>query len=351
MYPSLLLSAALLRAAAPIPRDTVPNTSGPAPRVLALKADANGNVRVIGTIPVKMTVTNIYFVVENNKQVQKRVEQEIVTSRYVNKTLADCNGTFTAADGTLLNLEEATGRVKNGATVLVSSDGKPIAKRWLRATSPDTVVMVADGFSHVQPQWGSNLLPETPAPRLTMLGSDARGKVVAPCTSAPIDGGGMYADVFIGNRILARGGRIRNYAYSSNQPSNATVVLKPLTDVKFDAYDLGGKLIARGEVLKRLAAGGMVLVAGDDRMPDPNYLKGFRGDLLVLVGPELVLPVPPIDETKKKNAANNGAVRPAVPAIIIRGRVGGAAIVPAAPVAPRPKPRPVKEAAKPAEKK
>ena len=65
MYPSLGLSAALVVPAAPVPRDTAPNTSGPAPRVIALKADATGTVRIVGSIPTKITVTNTHFVIEN----------------------------------------------------------------------------------------------------------------------------------------------------------------------------------------------------------------------------------------------------------------------------------------------
>src|SRR4051812_18699207 len=152
MYPSLVLSAALVAPAAPVPRDTAPNTTGPAPRVIALKADATGTVRVIGTIPTKITVTNTHIVIENvvengkqvQKQVQKQVEQDVVTSQYFNKTLSEFNGKFTTADGTALTPEEATARVKNGAALLASSDGKPIAKSWLRAVDSDTVVMVAD---------------------------------------------------------------------------------------------------------------------------------------------------------------------------------------------------------------
>lgn len=359
MYPSLVLSAALIAPAAPIPRDTVPSTPGPAPQVLALKADATGTVRVIGSIPMKVTITNTYFIVENNKQVQKQVEQDIVTSQYFNKTLSDCNGKFTTADGAPLTLDEANNRVKNGATVLVSADGKPIAKSWLRAAAPDTVVMVADGFSHAQPQWGGNPMPTTPAPRLAMLGTDPKGTLIAPCTSQPlVTDHGVYYGEFEGR--MAFKGRIRNvdYGYYNPQPTNATVVLKPLADVKFDAYDLTGKLISRTESLKRLAAGGMVLVAGDNRFPDENYLKGFREDLIVLVGPELVLPVTPIDKTKKSEQKDQPAKDPKVqqvapplpplqvkPAIIRGGRVGGNVVVPAAPVVAK------QVEAKPAEKK
>src|SRR5262245_30610928 len=167
MNASLVLSAALIAPAAPVPRDTAPNTTGPAPRVLALKADAGGAVRVIGNVPTKVTVTNTYFaietVVENGKQlqrqVQKQIEQDIVTQQYFNKTLSEFNGKFTTADGTPLTPEEATARVKNGATVLASTDGKPIAPSWLRTVGADTVVMVAEGLSHAQLQWGGAPLP------------------------------------------------------------------------------------------------------------------------------------------------------------------------------------------------
>ena len=53
-------------------------------------------------------------------------------------------------------------------------------------------------------------------------------------------------------------------------------------------YDLTGRRVPRADALARLAAGGLVLVAGDNRAPDEAYLKLFRGDLLVLVAPELV---------------------------------------------------------------
>jgi hypothetical protein len=49
-----------------------------------------------------------------------------------------------------------------------------------------------------------------------------------------------------------------------------------------------GKLIPRREALTRLKAGGLTLVAGDNRFPDADYLKAFREDLIVIVTPELV---------------------------------------------------------------
>ena len=54
----------------------------------------------------------------------------------------------------------------------------------------------------------------------------------------------------------------------------------------------------------------MVLVAGDARMPDQAYLKGFREDVLVLIGAELVLPTSPLDQTKKKAKPDEAKAAP-----------------------------------------
>lgn len=303
MYPSLVLTAALVSPAAPVPRDAAPNVSGPAPRVLALKADNGGAVRVTATVYIKQTVTATQTVMEGNNQVQKQVEYDTVTTQYLNKTLAEFNGKFATADGRPLTADEATARVKAGATVLASADGKPVSRAWLQAVAPDTVVMVADGLAHAQIQWGGDPYPTTPAPQLGLVAAADKGGAVAQVTSQPVGSGAMYYDemAWEGRAIRGRGIRFAgDIAYHGGPAMDAKVLTKPLAEVKFDAYDRSGKLVPRAEVLKRLAAGGLVLVAGDNRMPDDAYLKGFRDDVLVLVGNELVLPVPPLDQTKKK---------------------------------------------------
>ena len=131
--------------------------------------------------------------------------------------------------------------------------------------------------------------------------------------------------------------RVHGGYYDGQNTRNAKVVHKPLADVKFDAYDLTGKLDPQGgSPQSGSAAGGMVLVAGDNRLPDETYLKSFQRDIIVLVGPELVLPVAPVDQTKKKEEAKDPAkaekadVAPAVkPGIVIKGRAAGNAVVPA----------------------
>ena len=136
---------------------------------------------------------------------------------------------------------------------------------------------------------------------------------------------------------------------------------KLLSDVKFDAYDVSGKLIPRAEAINRLRAGGLVLLAGDNKLPDAAYLKSFRDDILVLVSGEFVFPqgMPnPYDMPVKSATAPPGpgrgdpVVRPApaiglvAPAVQLRV---APAVIQAVPIAPAPKPE-AKPAAKPAEK-
>ena len=137
MLPSLLVAAAVTAPAAPIPKDTVPNATGPAPRIVAVKADTTGAVWITANVYEKRKVQQQFMVNENGKNVLKQQEVEQMISNYVHKTIADFGGKFTTADGTSLTTEEATRRVKDGATLLITADGKPVddlprdqSRRW-----------------------------------------------------------------------------------------------------------------------------------------------------------------------------------------------------------------------------
>ena len=147
MLPSLLVAAAITAPAAPMPKDTLPNPTGPAPRVVAVKADASGAVWITANVYEKRKFPQQYVAVENGKQVVKTQEIEQTVSNYVRKQLGDFGGKFATAGGMTLTTEEATRRVKEGATLLITSDGKPIDKSWLKAVADDTVVMSAEGWA------------------------------------------------------------------------------------------------------------------------------------------------------------------------------------------------------------
>jgi hypothetical protein len=375
MLPSLLVAVTITAPAAPTPKDAVPNTSGPAPRIVAVKADANGMVWITAQIWEKRKVQQQFFVVENGKQVMKQREVEQPFSTYIHKAINDFGATFSTADGLTLSTDEAARRLKDGATLLVTANGKPIDKAWLRAVDGDTVIMQADGLAHAHFQYNqtaaNSALPTTASPRLVLLCADEKGavKVAVNPTGGMGNANSIYYEDLGGGRVI-RGRAVAwqgnleiegSYASPQADGQSGTDNRKPLTEVKFDAYDIGGKLIPRAEALKRLKAGGLVLLASDNRFPDGTYLKAFRDDILVLASGEFVFPqgMPnPYDLPVKSAAAPPGPGR-ADPVIWPAPAMGLAApalqlrVVPAAvqqlPVAPAPKPE-AKPAAKPAAK-
>ncbi len=72
------------------------------------------------------------------------------------------------------------------------------------------------------------------------------------CTSQPLNGNNnnYYGD-WEGVRAVQFNGRGRGGLGYNNMPLDAKVEFKPLADVQFDAFDLTGKRIPRGETLKR----------------------------------------------------------------------------------------------------
>jgi hypothetical protein len=333
MMHSLLVVAAIATPGAPIPKDTLPNPIGPAPRVLAVKANVGGGVTIIAIVYEKRKIQQQFFVMENGKQVLKQQETEIMTSTYIHKNLGDFGGKFTTADGADITSEQAIRRVKEGATILITADGKPIDPSWLRAVGGDTVVMHTNELGQAQFQYGHSSLPNTPNPRLVMLGTDEKGNVRIPVNTNGNNLNNAYYDEFGGfNNVRFRavaGGRVFMNGDVGNFGGDASAApatkpagpdgKKPLEDIRFDAYDLNGKLIPKADAMKRLKAGGLALFAGDNRFPDPEYLKAFRDDLIVLVSAEFVFPpgIPnPYDTpVKPAPAAKQAALIAPVPAL------------------------------------
>lgn len=302
MLPALLLAATVTASGAPVPSDTPPNPSGPAPRILAVKANAAGIVQVSAIVYEKRKMQTQYVDMENGKQVLKQREQEVTTSTYLMKNLEDFGGKFSAADGTSLTAEQAVKRAKGGATVLVPADGKAIAACWLWAVAPDAVILHTEELIHAHFQYGQPYLPATAPLGLVLLSPDAKGSVrvavnpLAGNSNAADDFGGFNGPVRV---IRGVGGRMvivnGNFVTMENDGETLPDLKlagpdgkKPFADMVFDAYDLTGKLVPRTAALKRLKSGGMVLFAGDNRFPDPAYLKVFHEDLLVVVSPELL---------------------------------------------------------------
>lgn len=281
MLPSLLLAAALAPAA-PVPPGSAGVPTGPPPAPMYLKADATGQVVIIGTVSQVVTINRSVVVNENGKQVVKQEPMQITQHMSTRTALADLNGKFATVGGATLTGAEAANRVCDGAVLFVSADGKPVEKAWLRGLSEDTIVVTTEALKNLKLNHGTANQAATPAPRVVMLAAGDDGKV-----RVDVNPNAAAADPFA-NRAALNNGLVNGI------PAAATTTPKPLDDVKFDAYDLTGKIVPRAEALKRLKNGGLALIAGDHRLPDAAYLKAFgTADLLVLASTELVLPTTP----------------------------------------------------------
>lgn len=324
MLTSLVLGAALAAPGAPVPRDTEPAPTGPAPWVLYLKADDAGRAQVMVYKNQKVTQSRSVIETVDGKPTTKIVQEEVerMVASYV--ALDTINPKFTTAQGATLTTDSVMKRAKTGFVVLVSADGKPVSKSWLRTIDPEAVIATADGLvSPVAPR-AITIVP-TAAPRLVLLGTGTNGKVQIAYNAAGGGNNGYGGGQFIGgNRVvfINNGNGMQQvflgddggyYSNPNATPVNAEAPVKSLEDAKFEAYDLNGKTVAKADALKRLKAGGFVLIAGDNRVPDASYLKLFRGDLLVLVSPEL-LNVPTGIKGVAKPAVGQPALLPAAPA-------------------------------------
>lgn len=357
MLTSMLLGAALAAPGAPIPKDADPAPTGPAPWVLYLKSDASGRAQVLVYKNQKVTQGRQVTETVDGKVVTKIV-QETVDRMIASYVLLDStNPKLTTPSGTNLTLDTVMKRAKDGIVVFVSADGKPVAKSWLRTIDPEAVIVTAEGLVSPMAPRAIVAVPTT-APRLVLLGTDKDGKVQIAYNPAAggVNNGMNFAN---GGRVMFmnNGNGVQQIflgddgSYSPNQtPVNAEAPIKSLEEIKFEAYDLDGKAVSKDNALKRLKAGGYVLISGDNRVPDASYLKVFRGELLVLVSNEL-LNVP--TGIKGKGGALGGVVQPALmivaPARAVRVRP---LVIQAIPLQVQPvKELPVAPAPKPAEKK
>ncbi|QDU19396.1 hypothetical protein [Urbifossiella limnaea] len=283
MFATLLVAAATAPAA-PIPADAHAAPAGPAPWVVHLKSDDANQLRLLVQTPATVKQTRQMVKQVNGKQVVEQQVVDVQTVQHTQVSLADLSGTVAAADGSPVGSAELLRRAKDGVTVLISADGKAVDRAWLKAVGSNTVVVAAKALAGAaaapQPINSTRGVANTPAPRLTLLTTGPDGTVRV--STQP--GGVRY---YTSGRMVIMNGAplmLDDVGYAMPNGGGAQQV-RPLNEVGFDAYDLTGRIVARDEAVRRLRAGGLVLVA-PGRFPDPAHLQPFRGDLLVLVSSE-----------------------------------------------------------------
>jgi hypothetical protein len=142
MLTSFVLSMAL---AAPVPPPMPPVAAGPAPRLLELKANADGKVMVtvVRTEMVKVQVGQggainpngaPPAVITREVPVQKTAVVELSTVKDLK---------VTTADGKKIEVADAVTKLKDGGIVVVSSDGKPVSPNFLKLFKDDVLVLTS----------------------------------------------------------------------------------------------------------------------------------------------------------------------------------------------------------------
>ncbi|MBP3955582.1 hypothetical protein J8F10_09840 [Gemmata sp. G18] len=149
MMTSLVLSMTL---AAPVPAPAPPIPAGPAPRILELKAGADGKIMVVVTRTEKIQIQGGAInpngaavaapVVARAKQVELGDVKDLVV---------------TTADGKKLETADAIKKLAPGGTVVVSADGKPVSPTFLKMFKDDVLVLAS-------PELMGAALPGKPLP-------------------------------------------------------------------------------------------------------------------------------------------------------------------------------------------
>lgn len=138
MLTSFVLSMAL---AAPVPPSTPPVASGPVPKLMELKADADGKITVTVMRTEKLKVTET-IAGPNGAPITSIREVPVV--KMVTVELGEVKDLkVTTADGKKVETADAVKTLKSGATVVVSTDGKPISPNHLKLFKDDVLVLVS----------------------------------------------------------------------------------------------------------------------------------------------------------------------------------------------------------------
>lgn len=155
MLTSLVLSMAI---AAPVPAPAPPVPTGPAPRILELKPDAEGKIRVNVLRPEKVQVGAANVIAPPNGAAPAVITREITRSKIVE--LSEVKDlTVTTADGKKLDRDEAIKKLSTGGTVVVSTDGKPVSPAFLKMFKDDVLVLASPELSGPAARAGVRPLP------------------------------------------------------------------------------------------------------------------------------------------------------------------------------------------------
>jgi hypothetical protein len=110
-----------------------------------LKPSADGKIRTFARVPEEITTKVNVTKQVNGKPVIEQEERKRIVYRNKELTLEELKGLkITTAVGQEVNTATAVEKLANGATVVISSDGKPVDSVYLRAYKDDVLVLSSE---------------------------------------------------------------------------------------------------------------------------------------------------------------------------------------------------------------
>jgi hypothetical protein len=176
MLTTFTLLAAMV--AAPVPKDAAP--AGPAPRLLELKAEQDGKIRVQVLRQVKQTVTVNTMVNKNGQNVVEPQQREVVSNVMTRVELSEVKDlTIWSADGKEADKPMALKKLAEGAIVVISADGKKVDPKFMKLFRDDVLVLAS-------PELMERAVPATSTVRPLPLGVNVQAvQPVMPIAPVP----------------------------------------------------------------------------------------------------------------------------------------------------------------------
>ncbi len=133
---------------APVPPSLPTAPAGPAPRLVELKPNADGKVLITVTRVDKVKVQAAIGIAIAPGGAAPPPPQPVVREITVNKAMTVELGdvkelTITTTDGKKLDVADALKRLKSGAVVIVSANGKPVSPQYLKLFKDDVLVLAS----------------------------------------------------------------------------------------------------------------------------------------------------------------------------------------------------------------
>jgi hypothetical protein len=95
---------------------------------------------IVDTVHVQRAVAETVIVNGQNVTVTKLIHQEQTLTRYSTEKVKGMQ--IRTASGLTFNAEEGLKRIRPGTTVLISSNGRDVARAYLTVVQPETIVLI-----------------------------------------------------------------------------------------------------------------------------------------------------------------------------------------------------------------